>query len=73
MGGGAGQCSVGKLDPVPIEIQHVCNCNVDPVKSDLTKLLCLSWLSLHNKNKRKKITQYGPNTRTFFSITLCIE
>ena len=23
-------------------IQHVCKCNVDPVKSDLTKLLCFS-------------------------------
>ena len=27
-----GQCSVGKLDPVPTEIQHVCNYNVDQVK-----------------------------------------
>ena len=31
-----------RIDPVPTEIQHVCKCNVDPVKSDLTKLLCFS-------------------------------
>ena len=31
-----------RRDPVPTEIQHVCKCNVDPVKSDLTKLLCFS-------------------------------
>ena len=31
-----------RIDPVPTEIQHVCKCNVDQVKSDLTKLLCFS-------------------------------
>ena len=31
-----------RIDPVPTEIQHVCKCNVDQGKSDLTKLSCFS-------------------------------